>query len=443
MQLQFNPSSVNLNVGERAFVAVEVSNLPASGLAAFQLDIGFDPTFIDLLNPNEPFRGSVDPFAPLGSNGLCTTVRGTPSCTDPDWLLISTGRSTLGSDSINNGSGALQIAYGSFGLSPLPSGDGAIAFIELFGAYDGTVTVQLTDAILADDSEPPTSYATTAGTLQVVVGTGIGNVAPTLSLIGDQSTFERVPLEIPIGSNDSDGDNLSLSASGLPSFCLLTDNGDGSGALSCSPQIGDAGGYLVTISSTDDGAPNLSDDETILIDVVISNCTDGDLDGFGSPGDLSCPEGTTTDCDDSLAAINPAASELCRNAADDNCNGLTDAQEAECPASACMIVTLGAPGSDPTIQFSDVASCPTPAALPRTIDFIWGDLTAIRLDAGDIKVGVVSQLACASSDDTQLFDNLRPDAGANDFFLVRESGQPSYGSSSAAEPRSADSGDCP
>jgi parallel beta-helix repeat protein len=56
---------------------------------------------------------------------------------------------------------------------------------------------------------------------------------------------------------------------------------------------------------------------------AFSVCTDNDDDGYGSPGDVSCPNGDATDCDDNDPYISPGATEVC-NDIDDNCNGSTD-----------------------------------------------------------------------------------------------------------------------
>jgi hypothetical protein len=443
VQVDFVPSTVNLSLGQRALVAVELTGVPVGGLAAFQLDLGFDPIPIDLLNPNEAFRGTIDPFAPLGNNALCTTVRGTPTCDDPDWFLITTARTPLGSDSIDNAAGRIRVAYGSYGAGAPPEGNGAIGLIEVFGEYNGTVAVTFTGVILADDQEPPIEYTTVLGSLTVVVGTGIANIPPQLSAIGDQSTFERIPLNVPLSSSDSDGNALTLSTTGLPAFCSLNDNGDGSGSIDCTPVVGDSGVYPITVSATDDGMPNRVSAEVLTITIQATNCTDVDLDGFGAPGDISCPNGTQTDCDDLVAAVNPSALELCRNGIDDDCDSLIDVQEAACPSSTCIVITLGAPATDPSITFDDALACPPPLGLARSIDLIWGDLTAVGIVGSDIKVGTVNQVVCVHFDDTQSFDNLRPDEGQIDFFLARESGQPTYGSNSGGLPRTPDAGDCP
>lgn len=61
--------------------------------------------------------------------------------------------------------------------------------------------------------------------------------------------------------------------------------------------------------------------DTIELQIV---CNDEDGDGFGSPGDPSCPNGDATDCDDANAGVSPNASEVCLNNTDDDCDGQTD-----------------------------------------------------------------------------------------------------------------------
>ena len=65
-------------------------------------------------------------------------------------------------------------------------------------------------------------------------------------------------------------------------------------------------------------------------DVVVGQCTDNDQDGYGNPGDASCPNGAATDCDDNDPAVNPGATEgpfddqTCFDGLDNDCDGLTD-----------------------------------------------------------------------------------------------------------------------
>ncbi|MDJ0785896.1 MAG: MopE-related protein [Myxococcota bacterium] len=52
-------------------------------------------------------------------------------------------------------------------------------------------------------------------------------------------------------------------------------------------------------------------------------CTDSDGDGYGSPGDPSCPNGPETDCDDDDDTIYPGATEIC-DGEDNDCDGPVD-----------------------------------------------------------------------------------------------------------------------
>ena len=443
VQVDFSPSSLNLNLGESALVEVTVTGVPAEGLAAYQFTLDFNSQSIDILNPNEAFRGTVFPFAPLGGDPLCTTVRGTAICNDPDWFLISTGRTPLGLDTIDNVTGRVEVVYGTSGVALPPTGSGTIAMIEVFAPWDGTTTVDLSDVILADNQEPPLPFGVSLGSLTVTSGSGVANVAPVLSPVGNQQLYENQLLSVPLAASDADGDNLTLSANGLPSFCSLTDNLDGSGSLDCAPLIGDDGVYAVTLRATDDGGPNLEDSEAITITVDVTTCTDVDGDGFGFPGDVSCPKGALEDCDDATAAVNPDAVELCRNGIDDDCNGDFDASEALCAGSVCIVVTLGAPARDPTIVMGDPAACPTGNVLARSVDVTWGNYSALSVVGAEVRLGAVTQINCASTIEGQLFDNLIPVGGELDAYLVREAGVANYGTSTAGETRVPDSGDCP
>ncbi|MBW1859966.1 MAG: hypothetical protein JRI70_07815 [Deltaproteobacteria bacterium] len=51
---------------------------------------------------------------------------------------------------------------------------------------------------------------------------------------------------------------------------------------------------------------------------------DTDGDGYGAPGDDTCPSGPETDCNDGDGSINPGATEITCNGVDENCNGMAD-----------------------------------------------------------------------------------------------------------------------
>ena len=58
-------------------------------------------------------------------------------------------------------------------------------------------------------------------------------------------------------------------------------------------------------------------------DFALDTCTDNDGDGFGSPGNASCTNGAAEDCNDTVSAIFPGASEIC-DAVDNDCNAAVD-----------------------------------------------------------------------------------------------------------------------
>ena len=52
---------------------------------------------------------------------------------------------------------------------------------------------------------------------------------------------------------DPDGDPLTRGQSGLPGFCGLTDNGDGTGVIGCDPNSGTSGVFGPIDVMADDG----------------------------------------------------------------------------------------------------------------------------------------------------------------------------------------------
>ena len=106
-----------------------------------------------------------------------------------------------------------------------------------------------------------------AETFDIVVGDV--NRPPVLAAISNQSVDEGATLNVPLSASDPDtGDTLTFSASGLPSFCSLTDTTGPDGNLRCTPGFGDAGSYPgETVTESDNCTQVERDAETFTITV--------------------------------------------------------------------------------------------------------------------------------------------------------------------------------
>jgi hypothetical protein len=75
------------------------------------------------------------------------------------------------------------------------------------------------------------------------------------------------------------------------------------------------------INGVDDDCDGLTDGED-LEDCGAGDCVDYDGDGYGYPGDATCPGGPAADCDDADPSVNPGAVDLPGNFIDENCDGV-------------------------------------------------------------------------------------------------------------------------
>lgn len=159
IRLYLDPPAFKVALGERRTVELKVAGLPADGISAFQVKILFDPTLVEVLDPNAAYTAQgVEPFMPLGATPqLCTLVRQQPKCPDARWLLTSTGRQAIGMSSVDR-SGKLIIAYGTSGGADLPTADGTLAVIHVVGKTHSDAALEIVEKIVADASDPPRNY---------------------------------------------------------------------------------------------------------------------------------------------------------------------------------------------------------------------------------------------------------------------------------------------
>jgi spore coat protein A len=165
--------------------------------------------------------------------------------------------------------------------------------------------------------------------------------------------FDDGQVNTPVGCGVGSDDNRCIDAS-ANLFCrvaprVLACCGDAlcegqeteaSCAVDCAAD--DGGGACSDISNKDDCNGTLgcawegSPKNGQCVDVGGGVCDDNDGDGYGNPGDASCPNGAETDCDDDNDAVNPGATEgpvndtTCGDGLDNDCDGLTDAADPDC-----------------------------------------------------------------------------------------------------------------
>ena len=118
---------------------------------------------------------------------------------------------------------------------------------------------------------------------------------------------------------DSDGDGYSV-------------NGGSCGQVDC-----DDDNSSVNPGAVENCANGIDDDCDGLVDALDPNavncpvvCIDADSDGYATNGGICGPK----DCSDSDPAVNPAATEICANGIDDDCDGLVDSFDTDC--GACL-----------------------------------------------------------------------------------------------------------
>ena len=87
-----------------------------------------------------------------------------------------------------------------------------------------------------------------------------GNDAPVITALANTTMKFGTIKNIAINAADPNSDAVVLAGVSLPSFATLSDNGNGTGNLTLSPQIGDIGSYAVQLTATDNygGTSNIT-----------------------------------------------------------------------------------------------------------------------------------------------------------------------------------------
>lgn len=136
--------------------------------------------------------------------------------------------------------------------------------------YTPNANVNGTDSFTfrASDGKVNSSVATVTINITAV------NDAPVLNAIGNQSANEGATKAITLSASDVDsGDLLTFSASGLPAFAMLTNNGNRTATINLAPNYSAAGSYPITVTVTDNGTPILSAAEAFTLTVINVNAS--------------------------------------------------------------------------------------------------------------------------------------------------------------------------
>ncbi len=95
-----------------------------------------------------------------------------------------------------------------------------------------------------------------------------GNSPPVFDSIAPTTATADQPYGYAIIGSDPDGDPLTISASGLPAWLGLTDNGDGTATLAGTPTAGDAGASSIVLTLSDGAA---SDTQSFVLNIAGPN----------------------------------------------------------------------------------------------------------------------------------------------------------------------------
>jgi len=251
----------------------------------------------------------------------------------------------------------------------------------------------------------PRIYATvsSASGTQVLYFDDNGTTTPTLNILSTllSTTFKAyrgvafAPCTPSTWYADADGDGYGVATSTL-SYCTQP-YGYAANSNDCNDAVASINPGATEICNTVDDDCDSSTDEGIALNTYY---TDADGDGFGAGlGTVTCsvlsaPYVTNnTDCDDSNIAVNTAATELCTNAIDDNCNGTVNENcgselgVGESPATAVSVWTTFFPTcSAQTHTLSGFASSSSSQSICLTGEDKWHSFVATS-EAVSIVVG--------------------------------------------------------
>ena len=279
----------NRNVDENQLLSFAISATDADGdaITLTPANLPMGATFDDAGNGSGTF--SWTPGFDQGGNhsvSFTATDNGNPALSDTETIQISVGNvnrppvlNPIGARMVDEGQ-LLQIAI----MATDPDADAltiqaanAPAGSQLQDNGDGSATFAWTPAFGDAGNVDVTFSVTDAGNPMasdmetVTITVGDVNRPPVLAPIGNRAANTNQQVTFLVSGSDPDGNNVSVSLSGMPANATFTDNGDGTGTFDWTPAEGDVGNHMMTFTATDDGNPNLTDTETVTISVGLVN----------------------------------------------------------------------------------------------------------------------------------------------------------------------------
>ncbi|MBI5406795.1 MAG: tandem-95 repeat protein, partial [Nitrospirae bacterium] len=262
----------NLNVGVSATDADgTIPALSATGLPAFC-------SFTDNLNgtgmltcaPGQTAAGTYPGITVTASDGSLTdfeTITLTVTAVNVAPILNPIGNQSMAEGATLNVGVSASDADGTI---PTLSATGLPTFCSFTDNLNGTGTLVCTPGFTDANTYTGLTVTATDGSLtdSETFSLTVSNVnrAPVLNPIGNQTIAEGGTLSVSVTASDPDGNAVTLTASGLPSFCGFTDNLNNTGTLTCTPGFTDSGVYPGLTITASDGL--LADSETFSLTVT-------------------------------------------------------------------------------------------------------------------------------------------------------------------------------
>jgi hypothetical protein len=239
-------------------------------------------------------------------------------------------------------------------------------------------------------------YASVTGRADVYAGSASGVSSTASTTLTGGATSDRLGVSVA-GAGDVNGDgydDVIVGAYGYSSFTgrayvyagYADADGDGYAAtLDCDDAdaaVNPGATEVCDAANTDEDCDGLSDDADPSATGQSTFYADSDADGYGGPTAGSycdLPSGylaTSTDCDDSAAAINPGATEVCdASNTDEDCDGLADDSDASVSSSTKSSFYVDADG-DSYGTTSSAKYCDLPASGYATLSTDCDDIAA-------------------------------------------------------------------